>query len=106
MSENIAVYDSSGKQVESQLLPVVKDSISLRDYYATAYTGKSPSSTPKFTLAFTASVPPLGFSTYTIQSTKKPGKTNSLRTLQLMKMFVQHFKYWFILNITMQPQIL
>nr|GEY53800.1 probable alpha-mannosidase At5g13980 [Tanacetum cinerariifolium] len=72
VSENIAVYDSSGKQVESQLLPVVKDSISLRDYHATAYTGKLPSSTPKYTLAFTASVPPLGFSTYVIQSEKKP----------------------------------
>ncbi|GKD34323.1 probable alpha-mannosidase, partial [Tanacetum coccineum] len=71
-SENIAVYDSRGKQVESQLLPVIKDSISLRDYYATAYTGKLPSSTPKYTLAFTASVPPLGFSTYVIQSEKKP----------------------------------
>ncbi|KAK1433974.1 hypothetical protein QVD17_10892 [Tagetes erecta] len=72
VSENIAVYDSSGKQVESQLLPVVKESISDRSYYATAYTGKSPSSTPKYWLAFTASVPPLGFSTYAISSTNKP----------------------------------
>ncbi|KAL8230467.1 hypothetical protein R6Q57_000250 [Mikania cordata] len=72
VNENIAVYDSSGKQVDSQLLPIVKESISDRDYYATAYTGKSPSSTPKYWLAFTASVPPLGFSTYTISSTKNP----------------------------------
>lgn len=72
LSENIAVYDSSGKQVESQLLPVVNESISIRNYYATAYTGKIPTSTPKYWLAFTASVPPLGFSTYVIALTKKP----------------------------------
>ncbi|MFS7971359.1 putative alpha-mannosidase [Helianthus anomalus] len=72
VSENVAVYDSSGKQVESQLLPIVKESISVRNYYATAYTGKTPSSTPKYWLAFTASVPPLGFSTYVISSTNKP----------------------------------
>ncbi|KVI06110.1 Galactose mutarotase-like domain-containing protein [Cynara cardunculus var. scolymus] len=72
VSENIAVYDSNGKQVESQLLPVLNESIALRNYYTTAYTGKSPSSTPKYSLAFTASVPPLGFSTYVIVSTKRP----------------------------------
>ncbi|KAI3727103.1 hypothetical protein L1987_66912 [Smallanthus sonchifolius] len=71
VSENTVVYDSNGKQVESQLLPVVQESISLRNYYTTAYTGKSPSSTPKYWLAFTASVPPLGFSTYAISSTEK-----------------------------------
>ena len=74
MSESIAVYDSSGKEVEYQLLPIVNDTIALRNYYTTAYTGKSPSSTPKYTLAFTASVPPLGFTTYVISTTKKPGK--------------------------------
>lgn len=77
VSENIAVYDFSGKQVESQLLPIVTESIALRDYYTTAYTGKAPSSTPKYTLAFIASVPPLGFSTYVIASTNKPGKLSN-----------------------------
>ncbi|KAL8193190.1 hypothetical protein R6Q57_027094 [Mikania cordata] len=72
VNANIAVYDSSGKQVDSHLLPIVKESISDRDYYATAYMGKSPSSTPKYWLAFTASIPSLGFSTYTIFSTKTP----------------------------------
>ncbi|PWA81251.1 glycosyl hydrolase family 38 protein [Artemisia annua] len=42
VSKNIAVFDSSGKQVESQLLPVVKDSIALINYYATTYTTDTP----------------------------------------------------------------
>ncbi|KAJ0639214.1 putative alpha-mannosidase [Helianthus annuus] len=75
-SENLAVYDSSEKDVESQILPVINESISIRDYYTAAYTGKPPSSTPKYWLAFTASVPPLGFSTYTISSTKKTASTS------------------------------
>ncbi|XP_071733945.1 probable alpha-mannosidase At5g13980 isoform X1 [Rutidosis leptorrhynchoides] len=72
VSETISVYDSNGKEVESQLLHIVNASIKLRNYYTIAYTGKSPSTTPKYTLAFTASVPPLGFSTYTITSASKP----------------------------------
>ncbi|KAL7616275.1 hypothetical protein Lser_V15G04007 [Lactuca serriola] len=74
VSENIAVHDSNGKEVEYQLLPIVNDAIALRNYYTTAYTGKSPSSISKYSLAFTASVPPLGFTTYVISSTKNPGK--------------------------------
>ncbi|KAI3714515.1 hypothetical protein L6452_21471 [Arctium lappa] len=74
VSENSVVYDSSRKQVESQLLSVLNESIALRNYYTTAYTGKSPSSTPKYSLAFTTSVPPLGFSTYVIASIKRAGK--------------------------------
>ncbi|KAK1422413.1 hypothetical protein QVD17_25512 [Tagetes erecta] len=76
VSENIAVYDSSGKEVESQILPVINESISIRNYYTAAYTGKSPSSTPKYWLAFTASVPSLGFSTYTISSKNRQGSTS------------------------------
>ncbi|KAL7590163.1 hypothetical protein Lser_V15G38331 [Lactuca serriola] len=72
VSENIAVHDSNGKEVEYQLLPIVNDAIALRNYYTTAYTGKSPSSISKYSLAFTTFVPPLGFTTYVISSTKKP----------------------------------
>lgn len=81
MNENITVYDSSGKEVESQLIPVVNASIPIRNFYATAYLGKPPSTTPKYWLAFTASVPPLGFSTYVISSTKQPGATLVRQTL-------------------------
>ncbi|PWA87004.1 glycosyl hydrolase family 38 protein [Artemisia annua] len=41
VSKNIGVYDSRRKQVESQLLPIVKDSISLRDDNTTAYTASN-----------------------------------------------------------------
>ncbi|XP_076960936.1 putative alpha-mannosidase At5g13980 [Bidens hawaiensis] len=74
-SENLAVYDSSEKEVESQILPIINESISIRNYYTIAYTGKSPKSTPKYWLAFTADVPALGYSTYIISSTKKPAST-------------------------------
>ncbi|KAJ0440560.1 putative alpha-mannosidase [Helianthus annuus] len=74
-SENLAVYDSNEKEIKSQIFPIINESISIRNYYTAAYTGKPPSSTPKYWLAFTASVPPLGFSTYTISSTKKPAST-------------------------------
>ncbi|KAI7736510.1 hypothetical protein M8C21_022841, partial [Ambrosia artemisiifolia] len=56
-SENLSVYDSNKKEVESQFLPIINESISIRNYHTTAYT---------------ASAPPLGFSTYTISSTTKP----------------------------------
>ncbi|KAM7483510.1 hypothetical protein LguiB_008093 [Lonicera macranthoides] len=75
ISENVIVQDSSGKEIESQLLPIANASIAIRNYYTAAYVGKSPSVTPKYWLAFTASVPPLGFSTYVISSTKGAGAT-------------------------------
>lgn len=73
ISGNVIVQDSSGKEIESQLLPIANASIAIRNYYTAAYVGKSPSVTPKYWLAFIASVPPLGFSTYVISSTKGAG---------------------------------
>nr|GMC73704.1 probable alpha-mannosidase At5g13980 [Ipomoea batatas] len=67
-SENVNVWDSTGKEVESQVFPVVDASISTRKYYAKAYVGKSPNTGPLYWLAFTATPPPLGFTTYTITS--------------------------------------
>ncbi|XP_031105302.1 probable alpha-mannosidase At5g13980 isoform X1 [Ipomoea triloba] len=67
-SENVNVWDSTGKEVESQVFPVVDASISMRKYYAKAYVGKSPNTGPLYWLAFTATPPPLGFTTYTITS--------------------------------------
>ncbi|KAA8542054.1 hypothetical protein F0562_023206 [Nyssa sinensis] len=81
INENVTVQDSTGKEIESQLLPLVNGSVSTRNYYATAYVGKSPSSTPKFWLAFTVSVPPLGFSTYVVSSTKGAAATLVRQTL-------------------------
>ncbi|KAK4846372.1 hypothetical protein QYF36_016462 [Acer negundo] len=71
ISENVTVKDSGGKQIESQILPLLNASISLRNYYSKAYLGKSSSVTPKYWLAFTVSVPPLGFNTYIISSDKQ-----------------------------------
>ncbi|KAA8540621.1 hypothetical protein F0562_024460 [Nyssa sinensis] len=81
ISDNVTVQDSSGKEIESQLLPLVNASVSIRNYYATAHVGKSPSSTPKYWLAFTVSVPPLGFSTYVLSSAKGAAATLVRQTL-------------------------
>ncbi|KAJ4838393.1 hypothetical protein Tsubulata_017421, partial [Turnera subulata] len=62
----IRIPDSEGSEIESQLLPLLNESIGLRNYYSKAYTGSSPSVTPKFWLAFPVSIPPLGFKTYII----------------------------------------
>ena len=68
INENLSVSDSTGKLILSQLLPIVNASLSMRKFYASAYTGESPSSVAKYWLAFTAVAPPLGFSTYVISS--------------------------------------
>lgn len=73
--DNVTVQDSSGREIESQLLPLADVSLGIRDFYATAYVGKSPSVTPRYWLAFTASVPPLGFSTYVISTAKGAAAT-------------------------------
>ncbi|KAK4603125.1 hypothetical protein RGQ29_011909 [Quercus rubra] len=77
INENVTVYDYEGREIESQLLPTASAYVDLRNYYVRAYLGQSPTETPKYLLAFSVSVPPLGFSTYTISSAKKPGSTRS-----------------------------
>ncbi|KAI7986126.1 putative alpha-mannosidase [Camellia lanceoleosa] len=72
---NVTVQDSNGTEIESQLLPLANASLGIRNYYATAYVGKSPSTTPRYWLAFTASVPPLGFSSYVISTAKRAAPT-------------------------------
>ncbi|KAI5404766.1 probable alpha-mannosidase At5g13980 [Lathyrus oleraceus] len=70
-NENVVVRDSSGKEIQSQLLPIPDAFLGLRNYYAEAYLGVSPSETPKYWLAFSAIVPPLGFSTYYVSKAKQ-----------------------------------
>ncbi|OMO52365.1 hypothetical protein COLO4_37248 [Corchorus olitorius] len=72
LDENVIVKDSSGKEIESQLLPLQNASLAIRNYYSVAYSGKSPSVTPKYWLAFSASAPPIGFNTYFISRGKRP----------------------------------
>lgn len=79
ISESI-VHDSDGNEIESQLLPLADATINLRSHHVKAYLGISPSITPKFWLIFAVSVPPLGFNTYFVSSTKGKGKTIYLRS--------------------------
>ncbi|KAL4634653.1 hypothetical protein ACB092_04G216100 [Castanea dentata] len=76
INENVAVWDSSGKEVESQLLPLLDVSVGVRKYHVKAYLGISPKTTPSYWLAFSATVPPLGFSTYIISSSKSADATS------------------------------
>ncbi|KAI8018947.1 putative alpha-mannosidase [Camellia lanceoleosa] len=80
INKNVIVQDSSGKEVESQLVPIANVSLGMRSYLVTAYVGKSPSANPTYWLAFTASVPPLGFSTYAISTTKRTASTSVTQT--------------------------
>ncbi|XP_073225139.1 probable alpha-mannosidase At5g13980 isoform X2 [Cicer arietinum] len=70
-NEKVVVRDSNGKKVQSQLLPIPDAFLGLRNYHAAAYLGISPSVNPKYWLAFSAIVPPLGFSTYYVSNAKK-----------------------------------
>lgn len=72
-SEKVIVKDSGGRTVESQLLPLSNATLRIRNRYVKAYLGKAPSETLKYWLAFSASVPPLGFSTYTVSIAKPTG---------------------------------
>ncbi|KAI7740716.1 hypothetical protein M8C21_023527, partial [Ambrosia artemisiifolia] len=69
-SHEIMVLDSDGKVIKSQLIPMFNHPLDNRYYHVQAYTGKIPSTTPQYWLGFTASVPPLGFSTYIVSSAK------------------------------------
>jgi len=63
------VQGLDGKKIESQLLPLSNATLTMRKHYVRAYTGKAPGSNLlKYWLAFPVSVPPLGFSTYTVTS--------------------------------------
>lgn len=73
MDKRVAVFDSNGNSVESQLVPIASVSIGIRNFYTKAHVGKSSNATPKYWLAFTASVPPLGFRTYVVSTPKGAG---------------------------------
>lgn len=87
INEDVAVHDFEGKEIESQLVPLVDAFVSSRNYHVKAYLGQTPTQTPKYWLAFAVSVPPFGFSSYTISSAKKPGLL--LRLLYLVTLFLK-----------------
>ncbi|CAI0456274.1 unnamed protein product [Linum tenue] len=72
-NDNVIVRNPEGKEVEAQLIPVVDAYLSLRNFHVQAYLGTKPAKTPKYWLAFRVSVPPFGFSTYTISDAKIAG---------------------------------
>jgi alpha-mannosidase len=85
---DVTVHDSNGEEIESQILPLAEVFVNLRNYYVKAYLGQNPSKTPKYWLAFTVSVPPFGFSTYTVSTAKKAG-TNIGFLLFIKHMFIR-----------------
>lgn len=89
ISEDVIVHNSEGKEIESQLLPLVDTYVSLRNYYVKAYSGQTPVQTPKYWLAFPVSVPPLGFSSYVISNAKRPGLLLFLKTYDVKFLILQ-----------------
>ncbi|KAM1014842.1 hypothetical protein ACFX14_044776 [Malus domestica] len=82
INEDVTVHDSEGREIESQLLPLDDAHVGLRNYHAKAYLGQTPTKTPNYWLAFTVSVPPLGFSTYTISAAKGAGAGSTRSSVQ------------------------
>ncbi|KAK1259243.1 hypothetical protein QJS04_geneDACA021793 [Acorus gramineus] len=80
LDKSVIVRDNKGREIQSQLLPLVNASVSLRDFYVRAYLGISPGATPKFWLAFAVSVPPLGFSTYFISNSEQTASSSAMST--------------------------
>ncbi|XP_023924146.1 alpha-mannosidase At3g26720 [Quercus suber] len=76
-SDKVFVQDSDGREIESQLLPLSNVTLSMRNYYVKAYMGTSPNGSLKYWLAFSASVPPLGFSTYIVSNAKQTGPSST-----------------------------
>ncbi|KAL3526248.1 hypothetical protein ACH5RR_010904 [Cinchona calisaya] len=80
-SEGLIVRDSNGREIESQLIPISRASLITRNYHVKAYMGRSAGSSDKYWLAFSASVPPLGFSTYIVSSSRKTGSRSIVSKL-------------------------
>ncbi|KAM5571530.1 putative alpha-mannosidase [Rosa sericea] len=77
VSEKVTVKDSTGKEIESQILPLLNASVTIRNDHVKAYLGIAPSVTTSYWLAFSATVPPLGFSTYMVSSAATQTATTS-----------------------------
>ncbi|KZV21769.1 alpha-mannosidase [Dorcoceras hygrometricum] len=69
VDENVTVHDSAGQVIVSQIIPLAGSSRDMRKFYSSVYVGESSNSSV-YWLAFTATVQPLGFSTYVISSGK------------------------------------
>ncbi|PRQ54349.1 putative alpha-mannosidase [Rosa chinensis] len=76
-NERVTVQDSSQRKIDAQLLPLSNATLKLRSYYVRAYLGITPSELPKYWLAFSVTVPPLGFSSYIVSSANQTDKDRS-----------------------------
>lgn len=104
-TQKVTVKDAGGRTIDSQLLPLSNVTLGIRNLYVKAYLGKSPSETVKYWLAFSASVPPLGFSTYVVSIAKQTGycysvepslvKINIWQRVQVTDNFLLFFLYIF-----------
>ncbi|CAO2829686.1 unnamed protein product [Amaranthus hypochondriacus] len=65
-TDKVVVKDFNGKEVESQILPLTDALLNIRNNHVKAYLGGPADATIKYWLAFSVSVPPLGFSTYVV----------------------------------------
>ncbi|KAJ4833502.1 hypothetical protein Tsubulata_007999 [Turnera subulata] len=81
-SEKVVVQDSNGNEIESQLLPISNATLRIRKKYVEAYLGKFPSETLGYWLAFSVSLPPLGFNTYLISIAKETGPRSTISMVQ------------------------
>ncbi|CAN0924761.1 Alpha-mannosidase At3g26720 [Linum grandiflorum] len=77
-SDKLKVHDSNGIEIECQLLPLLNATLRVRTTYAKAYMGHFPSETPNNWLAFSASLPPLGFNTYFISAANHTGPSSTI----------------------------
>ncbi|KAK9749896.1 hypothetical protein RND81_02G158800 [Saponaria officinalis] len=76
-SEDVMVHDYEGREIESQVLPISDVQLSMTNFHVASYLGVLAGDTPKYWLAFLASVPPLGFSTFTVSAGKGMNSTKS-----------------------------
>ncbi|KAJ0047951.1 hypothetical protein Pint_16953 [Pistacia integerrima] len=80
-TQKVIVKDSGGRTIDSQLLPLSNATLSIRNHYVKAYLGKTPSEAIKYWLAFSASVPALGFSTYVVSIAKQTDAGSTVSTV-------------------------
>ncbi|KAG6521672.1 hypothetical protein ZIOFF_018797 [Zingiber officinale] len=71
--DKLAVRDSDGNYIATQLVEVDNITSSLRRLYVEAYLGVSPKETPKYWLIFQVSIPPIGWNTYFISKDSQKG---------------------------------
>ncbi|KAL2939592.1 hypothetical protein RDABS01_033750 [Bienertia sinuspersici] len=87
-NEEVVVHDYEGREIESQVLPISDVQLSISKFHVASYLGITVREAPKYWLAFKASVPPLGFSTYTVSGVKGAKLTrSSVITYKGNKMF-------------------